>query len=539
MKKYILILSSIVIVLFIIVINVVNRFETREVLENVQSNKMVSENTLTMMYETEVGSGEYQVSSDTSWPQEGYIFNANLSSCENGSKLTWDDENKRVLMQVSTSDKWYVYFDKYNIIEITTFTTTKTPNSITLNVETTPGDNPAATYYFTANDGGTWESSTTNSYTYNNLEPNTEYNFKVYIVDTLGFKSNEYVLKETTNEYINPSVSNVVASNITSDSVTISVTASGGTNNIAKYYYSKDNGASWVDSTNSSYTFTGLSGNTTYNFKVYVTDTAGHQSNQSGTSVTTKNPVYFADYIKGLYTSDGENGIYYHDSQGPYGSLEAGDNSYRYTGEDPNNYVCFGSDSTSCPRNNWYRIIGVFGDQVKLIKSTSYGEYAWDEGNSNVWSSADINNTLNSTYLNSLGSKWSSLIATHTWYVGGHNTVEATAKEFYNAESKGTTWSGKVGLMYASDFGYAANYIGWTSPLSEYTYFSSSNWMDEYYSQWTITRNSGDTRVFYVSSSAWYSYASDVNEVKPVFYLNSDVELQSGNGTSSNPFRIS
>ena len=238
MKKYILILSSIVIVLFIIVINVVNRFETREVLENVQSNKMVSENTLTMMYETEVGSGEYQVSSDTSWPQEGYIFNANLSSCENGSTLTWDDENKRVLMQVSTSDKCYVYFDKYNIIEITTVTTTKTPNSITLNVETTPGDNPAATYYFTANDGGTWESSTTNSYTYNNLEPNTEYNFKVYIVDTLGFKSNEYVLKETTNEYINPSVSNVVASNITSDSVTIRVTASGGTNNIAKYYYS-------------------------------------------------------------------------------------------------------------------------------------------------------------------------------------------------------------------------------------------------------------------------------------------------------------
>ncbi len=58
-----------------------------------------------MMYETEENSGEYEVSSDTSWPQEGYVFNERLSSCENGSTLTWDDENKRILMQANTSDK--------------------------------------------------------------------------------------------------------------------------------------------------------------------------------------------------------------------------------------------------------------------------------------------------------------------------------------------------------------------------------------------------------------------------------------------------
>ena len=65
-----------------------------------------------MMYETDYQSGEYQVSSDTIWPESGYTFNENLSKCENGSVLTWDNENKKVLMQANTSDKCYVYFDK-------------------------------------------------------------------------------------------------------------------------------------------------------------------------------------------------------------------------------------------------------------------------------------------------------------------------------------------------------------------------------------------------------------------------------------------
>lgn len=58
-----------------------------------------------MMYETEANSGEYQVSSDTKWPQEGYAFNEQLSGCENGSTLIWNDENKRVLLQTNTSNK--------------------------------------------------------------------------------------------------------------------------------------------------------------------------------------------------------------------------------------------------------------------------------------------------------------------------------------------------------------------------------------------------------------------------------------------------
>ena len=80
----------------------------------------------------------------------------------------------------------------------------------------------------------------------------------------------------------------------------------------------------------------------------------------------------FSDYIiNDIYTEDGENGLYYHDGVGSYTNAdqEAGDNSYRFSGANPNNYVCFGSDEETCPNDNLYRIIGVFNGQVKLIKN--------------------------------------------------------------------------------------------------------------------------------------------------------------------------
>lgn len=81
------------------------------VLESLSNNQKIRTNSLTMMYETDYQSGEYQISSDIIWPESGYSFNENLSKCENGSKLIWDDDNKKVIMQANTSDKCYVYFD--------------------------------------------------------------------------------------------------------------------------------------------------------------------------------------------------------------------------------------------------------------------------------------------------------------------------------------------------------------------------------------------------------------------------------------------
>ena len=72
--------------------------------------------------------------------------------------------------------------------------------------------------------------------------------------------------------------------------------------------------------------------------------------------------------------------MYLHDSTLPNG---AEDNSYRFAGsnESVNNFVCFGTDDSVCPYDNLYRIIGVFNNQVKLIK--------WDFANSNLLGAVD------------------------------------------------------------------------------------------------------------------------------------------------------
>ena len=95
-----------------------------DVYENDETNIKKSKNMLSMMLETEAGSGNYEMTTRESWPTEGYVFNTTLSKCENGGELSWDDTNKRVLMSGNVSDKCYVYFDKYNPITVNNYSIT-------------------------------------------------------------------------------------------------------------------------------------------------------------------------------------------------------------------------------------------------------------------------------------------------------------------------------------------------------------------------------------------------------------------------------
>ena len=259
----------------------------------------------------------------------------------------------------------------------------------------------------------------------------------------------------------------------------------------------------------------------------------------------------FAEYItQTLYTgTDGDNGLYLHDADLANG---AQDNSYRYSGANPNNYVCFGATGADCQdADNQYRIIGVFDGQVKLIKATSYGNYAWDAENINTWDAStkpDIYTTLNETYYNTLGSEWQNLIAESTWQVGGMAQNNSyTAKQYYDVEV-GTGQSGyvetmKIGLMYVSDYGYGASPEKWTTALYEY-YYGTDNWLYLGSSEWFISRSTSDTySAFDVRSSFGGSvYNVPVDSplaVRPSFSLTSTVELSSGTGTSSDPFVLS
>ena len=306
-----------------------------------------------------------------------------------------------------------------------------------------------------------------------------------------------------------------------------------------------------------------------------------------------------ADYVKSLYTgTQGENGIYYHDASLTNG---AGDNSYRFAGASDavNNYVCFGSNVTPCPADNLYRIIGVFGDKVKLIKSdyatsallgadgdyskmytANFGDnsdykgnnlaniaaYTWNYKNnttinngygSNTWSTSLLNKTnLNKNFITNIGTDWAAKIADTTWKVGGNtsaNIYDQPAKTAYqneivspvttNTTDNATTYSAKVGLMYVSDYGFAAAPSAWTTNLCDYDgeAIKNVNWMYMGLYEWTISRFSGDAYyVFRVYSPGYVLYlgANYACGVRPVFYLSSSVNYASGSGTAADPILV-
>src|SRR5699024_7038573 len=97
-------------------------------------------------------------------------------------------------------------------------------------------------------------------------------------------------------------------------------------------------------------------------------------------------------------------------------------------------------------------------------------------------------------YWNYLGSTWQNLIATTTWHLGGMFSRSYTAKVFYDGErnnagygSNPTTYNDEIGLMYPSDYGYAASPDAWATNLGSYSNstITASNWMYMGLIEWT------------------------------------------------------
>ena len=548
MKRKILLLSGVLLTLSLVTIIFFNSIDNKEnnIISNINKNEQViNSNMITMMYETEAGSGEYVETKDTTWPESGYIFNENISGCENGGELEYNSQNNTVNLLSNSSDRCYVYFDKYDGVWIDNVSITNvTGSSVTLDVSATSENGSITTYYYVLNDSEEYQESSSNIITINDLNKLTEYKISIYAVDSTNAKSNIYVISVSTTDESKPVINSVEVSNITDSGFRLTVNAKSDVE-IKRYYYIIDDDNISGTSTNNFYVFSELEENFKYNINVFVEDINGVFSSKYYLSVTTENYLLLADYIKSTYTSQGANGLYYHTS-----SLanSAQDNSYRYAGANPNNYVCFGSDAATCPEENLYRIIGAFGSEVKLIKNTSYGDYIWSDEGNNTWFSSDIRTTLNSNYLNSLDSEWSNKIAIYEFKVGGMDWNNSyTTKDYYDREvgnsSNSTIERMKIGLMYVSDYGYAVNNSNWTKALYNYdnSTLKSNNWMYTGSTEWTIscvTNNSYNS--FYIDSSGYvYHSSSSVHSiVRPCFYLNSNVTYVSGSGTQSDPIRI-
>ena len=556
MNKKILLISSVLLTLSLILVVTINNMDNKEknIISNFEKDKQViNSNMITMMYETEAGSGNYELAKDTTWPESGYVFNSELSGCEGNGELSWNNENRTVNLLTNTADRCFVYFDKYSGVWIDNVdVSTITGNSITLNVNATSDNGTIIAYYYSINNSQYVESAS-NIIQITDLNKVTEYNIKVYAIDSTNNRSNIYTLDTTTTADSGPSISFVLINELTANSVTLTVNATS-QNNISNYYYSINNN-NFIKSTNGTYTFSNLNSGTTYNIKIYIIDNSDQQSSIYEINVTTIKITYLADYIKGLYTSDGSNGIYYHDGSGIYGSREAGDYSYRYSGANPNNYVCFGRDLSTCPEDALYRIIGVFDGEVKLIKSTSYGISSWTGrvGNaSGYWAGSELNTeTLNGTYFNSFTDKWINMISAHEWKATQQvfGFEDNVAKNIYNGEiiNATTTYTDEIGLMYISDYGYATSPSYWNTNMSSYntTNIRNNNWLYLGSSEWVITPRVNGTfgYVFYITSSGNvndYSLSSSSYEYdyRPTFYLKANVTYLSGSGTTIDPILL-
>ena len=233
---------------------------------------------------------------------------------------------------------------------------------------------------------------------------------------------------------------------------------------------------------------------------------------------------------------------------------------YRYTGANPNNYVSF--------NNELWRIIGVFPtddgtgnieNRIKIIRDESIGNIAWESRPNNDWATpVSLNTDLNNTYYNNLTSEAQSMISDTKWYLGGTASYKTSsnglANNFYTYE-RGTTvysenitsWIGKIGLMYPSDYGYATSGESCLSiPLNDWNNTSYSDcvnndWLYLGSNEWTITPYSGNSsNAFYVTSDG-FIYSNDTGfniAIRPTLYLDSTVDISGGNGTSSNPYTL-
>ena len=287
---------------------------------------------------------------------------------------------------------------------------------------------------------------------------------------------------------------------------------------------------------------------------------------------------------------------------------------YRYYGANPNNYICLDMEGQStCPDKHLYRIIGSIYEEkentnrIKVIKATPLTDgttngFSWDykvnNGSGsydNIWatitsgnysnsltsgsqlmkllnSGAWWNGTSGSYYNNSttattvnftnykLSDKAKSYITTSRYYLGGYNTSSGVMTNQFYAYERGTArydtnrplyWDGYVGLMYPSDFGYAAgnscvtgtdpyNYDGGCKNKDWLWMTTSSNYTSG--AEWLMSPDSGySDSVFGVDSTGYVNYYGSSGytfAARPVFYLTSDVSITGGTGTLSDPYII-
>ena len=301
-----------------------------------------------------------------------------------------------------------------------------------------------------------------------------------------------------------------------------------------------------------------------------------------------KAPVYgnAVNYVNGLYAYDASSNGLERDT--------TSDANIRYVGANPNNYVEFNGEA--------WRIIGVFGSNLKLVRDEILTSYSFDnkttvqgietDYGTNDWTKSYLREFLNDYYyggktitchsetsgstatnstitcpdINKITDTAKSMIQNTTWTLGGTNYKTSNrpyetypVNELYESERGTQVYSGHattstdyIGLIYPSDYGYASTDASCRQNLrSGLTYTNNAyggtptcknnNWLFKGVWYWTISpRSSGARNVFNVDGDGYLTgdSALDRGSVRPSVYLKSDIKIVSGSGTKDDSFKL-
>lgn len=259
------------------------------------------------------------------------------------------------------------------------------------------------------------------------------------------------------------------------------------------------------------------------------------------------------------------------------GLLYKSDYGVRYKGNNPNNYIWYNGElyriigkTPVCTAVNTDGTCSTWNNNglVKIIRNDSIGGLVYNANttSSSTWVGSTIQKNLNECFLGQINSRNNTTCATYCysyyyssykpvtkcdytqngiatsgdynnmiydgvyWNIGVTSSTSTSGKTQYDKEkTRLTSTTLKVGLMYASDYGYAMN------STNDY----KNNWLFTKGFEWTMTAYSSsrpvrvNNRVGLSSASAYYGSA-----VRPVLYLKSNVYVVSGNGTEGNPYKL-
>ena len=298
-----------------------------------------------------------------------------------------------------------------------------------------------------------------------------------------------------------------------------------------------------------------------------------------------KAPVYgnAVNYVNGLYAYDASSNGLERDT--------TSDANIRYVGANPNNYVEFNGEA--------WRIIGVFGSNLKLVRDELLTTYSFDNKTTaqgidsnygtNDWTNSYLRVFLNDYYyegktitchsetsgstatnatitcpdINKINDTAKSMIQNTTWTLGGTTYKTSNppyetypVNELYESERGTQVYSGHattstdyIGLIYPSDYGYASTDASCRQNLRAgltYTFggtptCKNNNWLFKGVWYWTISPDLSNTnRVFrvYGDGTLTNPHALYRDGVRPSLYLKQDVKVVGGTGTSSDPYTL-